>query len=177
MIGWLIIFCEIGFWVFVLAGLIVRYILKKKKLGTWLLICTPIVDIILLIATVLDLKNGAIATTVHGLSAIYIGVSVAFGHQMIKWADAHFAYKYGNGEKPIKKKKFGREHARQERIGWFRHAVSWLIGGALLAVMIFSINNPSQTQALLNTLKLWTLILVIDFIISFSYTLYPKKER
>ncbi|MDP1422131.1 hypothetical protein Q8G35_28205, partial [Peribacillus simplex] len=43
----------------------------------------------------------------------------------IKWADAHFAYKYGNGEKPIKKKKFGREHARQERIGWFRHFVSW----------------------------------------------------
>jgi hypothetical protein len=96
---------------------------------------------------------------------------------MIKWADAHFAYKYGNGEKPIKKKKFGREHARQERIGWFRHFVSWLIGGALLVVMIFSINNPSQTQALFNTLKLWTLILVIDFIISFSYTLFPKKER
>lgn len=177
MIGWLIIFCEIGFWVFVLAGLLVRYILKKKKLGTLLLICTPIVDIILLIATVLDLKNGEIATTVHGLSAIYIGVSVVFGHQMIKWADAHFAYKYGNGEKPIKKKRFGREHARQERIGWFRLFVSWLIGGAVLAVMIFSINNSSQTQALLNTLKLWTLILVIDFIISFSYTLFPKKER
>jgi hypothetical protein len=177
LIGWLIIYCEIGFWVFVLAGLLVRYILKKKKLGTLLLICTPFVDIILLIATVLDLKNGANATTVHGLSAIYIGVSVAFGHQMIKWADAHFAYKYGNGEKTIKKKKFGREHARQERIGWFRHFVSWLIGGALLVVMIFSINNPSQTQALFNTLKLWTLILVIDFIISFSYTLFPKKER
>jgi hypothetical protein len=70
LIGWLIIFCEIGFWVFVLAGLLVRYILKKKKLGTLLLICTPFVDIILLIATVLDLKNGANATTVHGLSAI-----------------------------------------------------------------------------------------------------------
>ncbi|MEH7503750.1 2TM domain-containing protein [Neobacillus drentensis] len=175
MIGWLIIACEIGFWVFVLAGLLARYIFKKKKIGTLLLICTPIVDIILLIATVNNLKNGAVATTVHGISAIYIGVSVVFGHRMIKWADENFAYRFANGEKPIKKKKYGREHAKQERSGWYRHFVSWLIGGSILAVIILFINNPSQTKALLDTLELWSFILVIDFIVSFSYTLFPRK--
>lgn len=61
--------------------------IEKEKLGGFLLICSPIVNLILLIATVFDIKNGAVATAVHGLAAIYIGVSIAFGPQIIQWAD------------------------------------------------------------------------------------------
>jgi hypothetical protein len=50
-----------------------------------------------------------------------------------------------------------------------------VIGGAILAAIILFINNPSQTKALQHTLGVWSLILVIDFIISFSYTLFPRK--
>ncbi|PLR69148.1 hypothetical protein [Bacillus sp. UMB0893] len=177
MIGWLIIGCEIGFWVFVLAGLVARYILKKKKLGAFLLICTPVVDLVLLAATVLDLKNGATATMVHGIAAIYIGISIAFGHGMIKWADQHFAYRFANGEKPPKKIKYGTEHARREREGWFRHLLAWIIGASFLGAIILYINNGQQTEQLLKTLQLWTLVLGIDFLISFSYTLFPKKGQ
>ncbi len=177
MIGWLIIGCEIGFWVFVLAGLTARYVLKKKKLGAFLLICTPVVDLVLLAATVLDLKNGATATMVHGIAAIYIGISIAFGHGMIKWADQHFAYRIANGVKPPKKIKYGTEHARREREGWFRHFFAWLIGASFLGANILYINNGEQTEQLLNTLQLWTLVLGIDFLISFSYTLFPKKGQ
>ncbi|SES98868.1 hypothetical protein SAMN05216389_10470 [Oceanobacillus limi] len=177
MIGWLIIACEIGFWIFVLLGLVTRYIFKKKKLGGIFLICTPIVDIILLIATVVDLKNGAIASTVHGVAAIYIGVSIAFGHRMIKWADEQFSYRLANGVKPEKKKKYGKEYAKQERDGWFRHFLSWLVGGTILAGIILFIDNPDQTAALLRTLQLWSVVLVIDFVISFSYTIFPKKAH
>ena len=112
MIGYLIIVCEVLFWVFVLAGLVARYIFKKEKLGAFLLICTPLVDVLLLVVTFIDLKNGAVATTVHGIAAIYIGVSIAFGHQMIKWADERFAAKFVGGKKPVKRKKYGKEHAR-----------------------------------------------------------------
>lgn len=174
LIGWLIIACEIGFWIFVLAGLTARYVMNKKKLGTFLLICTPIVDLILLIVTVYDLKNGAVASIVHGIAAIYIGVSIAFGHQMIKWADVRFKYRFGNGEKPVKIK-YGKEHARKERKGWYRHLLSWLIGGVILMGIVVYINNPSQTEALLQTIQFWSLILIIDFIISFSYTFFPKR--
>lgn len=104
MLGWFIVACEIGFWVFVLAGLVARYIFHKQRLGALLFICTPVVDVLLLIATVIDLKNGSMATTVHGIAAIYIGVSVAFGHRMIKWADERFAYRFGNGPEPDKSK-------------------------------------------------------------------------
>lgn len=148
----------------------------NKKLGTFLLICTPFVDVILLVVTVIDLKNGTVATAVHGIAAIYIGVSVAFGYQMVKWADERFNYRFGNGEKPIKIK-YGKEHSRKKREGWFRHLVSWLIGGGILMSIIFFINNHSQTEALLRTMQFWSLILVIDFMISFSYTLFPKKQK
>ena len=176
LIGWLIIACEIGFWVFVLAGLATRYIWKKKKLSTFLLICTPIVDLILLIVTVFDLKNGTVATAIHGIAAIYIGISIAFGIQMIKWADERFKYRFGNGKKPVKIK-HGKAHAKKEREGWCRHLLSWLIGGGILMGIISYINNHTQTEALLRTMQFWSLILIIDLIRSFSYTLFPKNEK
>lgn len=177
MIGWLIIGCEIGFWIFVLAGLFARYILKKKKIGAFFLICTPIVDLILLIATVIDLKNGATATTVHGIAAIYIGVSVAYGHKMISWADRQFAYRFANGNKPSKKKKYGMELAKKEREGWYRHLLAWLIGGVLIGAIILYIDNAQQTEAIFHLLQLWSVVLVIDLVISFSYTIFPKKGK
>ncbi|WP_042142318.1 hypothetical protein [Paucisalibacillus sp. EB02] len=175
MIGWLIIACEIGFWVFVIAGLFSRYILKNKQLSNVLLICTPIVDIVLLIVTFIDLKNGAVASTIHGIAAIYIGVSIAFGHQMIAWADKQFSYYFAGGEKPVGGKKYGAEHAKLERVGWFRHFLAWVMGSLTLIGIIILIDNTDQTEALIGTLKLWSLILVVDFVISFSYTIFPRK--
>lgn len=174
--GWFIIACEIGFWVFVLAGLVSRYLFKRKRLSVILLVCTPIVDVLLLIATVIDLKNGAIATTMHGVTAIYIGVSVAFGHRMIKWADVRFAHYFASGPKPAKGKKYGKAFAKKERDAWYLYMVAWVVGVFLLGAIVLYINNPSQTEALYQTAKLWTLVLGIDFLISFSYTFFPKKD-
>lgn len=50
-----------------------------KGLGLFFLALTPVVDLVLLIATAVDLYNGATAGTVHGIAAIYLGVSIAFG--------------------------------------------------------------------------------------------------
>lgn len=176
MIGWLIVACEISFWVFVFAGLSARYVWKKQKWSVFLLICSPIVDVILLFVTVYDLKNGAVATTVHGVAAIYIGVSVAFGMQMIKWADAIFNYRFGNGNKPVKIT-HGIAHAKNRRQAWYRHLLAWSIGGGILIGIILYINNYSQTELLFNTFRFWSLIVLIDFVISISYTIFPKSEN
>lgn len=175
MIGIFILACEIGFWLFVLAGLIARYRFNKNQLSLILFLCTPMVDLLLLIFTLFDLKNGAVADTFHGLAAVYIGVSIAFGRQMIKWADQQYAYRFADGEKPVKRKKYGKELAKEERKGWYRHLLSWVIGGGLLALMIVYINNLEQSFALVRFLFGWTIVLIIDFLISFSYTVFPKK--
>ena len=83
MIGAFIIGCEILFWVFVLAGLSARYLLGLKRTGGILPLCTPVIDLLLIAVTIIDLRGGAEAGFMHGLAAVYIGVTIAFGHRMI----------------------------------------------------------------------------------------------
>jgi hypothetical protein len=171
---WTIIICEIGFWVVILAGLVSRYLLKKEKLGLFFLALTPLVDLILLIATGLDLYNGAIANIAHGLAAVYIGVSLAYGKGMIQWADKRFQYYYlKQGDKPIKK--YGLEFALQNIKGWGKHVFAYLVGIALLGTVVYFVNDASRTEALLTVIKVWSLVLGIDLLISISYFLWPRK--
>lgn len=175
MIAAMIIGCEIAFWVFVLAGLSARYLAGWNRTGALLLLATPVVDVLLMVFTVLDLKNGAEAEFMHGLSAIYIGVTVAFGHRMIKWADERFAYRFAGGEKPEPAPKRGKAHARREREGWYRHLLAWFVGAILLMIMVLLVNDPARTEALKLVPIWWAGIVAIDFLISFSYTLWPKR--
>lgn len=175
MLAALIIICEVGFWVLVLLGLIARYIFGKKKIGGLLLLLTPVVDLLLLVTTVIDLHNGVVATPFHGLAAIYIGVSLAFGHKMISWADERFSHRFANGPIPIKPPKHGREHALYERKSWYTHLLAWSIGSLLLYGMILFVSNSSKTDSLLQIIQGWGIILFIDFLYSFSFTLWPRK--
>ncbi|MTH53062.1 hypothetical protein GKZ89_06525 [Bacillus mangrovi] len=177
MIGWLIVACEIGFWIFVLAGLSARYVFRLKKTGAVLLLCTPIIDLILLTAAVLDLQSGKEADVTHGIAAIYIGATIAFGHKMIQWADVRFAHRYAGGPAPEKPAKLGKEHASRERRGWYRHFAAYVIGCALLLGMIVLTGDASRTEELINTIRLWSIILAADFLYSFSYTLWPRKGK
>ena len=106
-IAWTIIACEIGFWVVILLGLITRYIFKRERLGFFFLALTPVIDLILLIVTATDLYNGATATQIHAIAAIYLGISIAFGKSMIRWADEKFLYYIRKqGTKPVRKTGF-----------------------------------------------------------------------
>ncbi len=79
MIVAVVVAVEIAFWVLLAAGLTARYVLRLPRAGVALLIAVPFVDLVLLAATVIDLRGGATAGVAHGLAAVYIGVSVAFG--------------------------------------------------------------------------------------------------
>ncbi|MGR6546788.1 hypothetical protein [Paenibacillus tundrae] len=175
MIGYFIIGCEIAFWLFVAAGLSVRYLLGMKRTGIALLMATPIVDVLLLVATVMDLQRGATASTIHGIAAIYIGVSIVYGHRMIAWADRYFLYWFKGGDNPRGQKVYGREHANREIQGWFRHLAAWCIGCLFLYIMVLWIGDAERTEAFTGLIRIWGMILGIDFIISFSYTLWPRK--
>lgn len=172
-----IIACEVLFWVFVLAGLVCRYMLRLPRTGAALLICTPLIDLALLAAAVLHLRSGAEASLVHGLAAIYIGVSVAFGHSMIRWADVRFAQRFAGGPAPTKQPRWGKEHAKRERSGWYRHLAAWMIGCGVLYILIKLVGEPERTADLLQIIQWWSIVLGIDFLISFSYTLWPKEEK
>lgn len=172
----MIVACEIGFWVVVVLGLFTRYVLKKNKLGLFFLALTPVIDLILLIITDLDLYQGATSTIAHAIAAVYIGVSIGFGKSMIKWADERFRY-YVTKEGPKPIKLYGIEHSLHYLKGWGKHVLSYLIGAGLLVGGIFLINDSSRTEVLFGVLQTWTLVLGIDLIITISYFIWPRKKK
>jgi hypothetical protein len=142
-----------------------------------LLICTPLIDLLLAILTVIDLRNGATASFMHGLAAVYIGISIAFGHRMIKWADDRFAYRFAGGPAPKRPPKYGAAHARHERQMWYLHLLAWTIGSLILYGMILIVDDADRTMSLYGMIIRWGIVLLIDFIWSFSYTFWPRKEK
>jgi hypothetical protein len=177
VIGAPILAGEIAFWALVFAGLGARYLLRRPRLGLALLLMTPVVDLLLIAVTVIDLRAGATAGFFHGLAAVYVGVSVALGRRMVRWADERFVHRFAGGPPPERPPKYGPEHARREREGWYRHLLAWAVGSALMVGMVVLVGEPARTESLSARAALWALILAVDFVWSFSYTLWSREAR
>src|SRR3712207_9123476 len=108
----LIVATEIAFWVLLAAGLATRYLLRWKRTSTVLLASVPLVDLVLLVATTIDLAGGATARGAHGIADAYIGFSVAFGPRPIRWADQSFHHRFAGGPEPRASPRGGREATR-----------------------------------------------------------------
>jgi hypothetical protein len=175
-VAWMIGACEIAFWIVIVSGLFVRYVFKRNKLGLFLLALTPVIDLILIVITSIDLYRGATATQAHGIAAVYIGVSIAFGKSMIEWTDERFQY-YLTKKGPKPKKRFGMDYAKHYVKGWLRHVAAYAIGAVLLAGMIYLIQDPSRTEVLSGMLKTWSLVLGVDFLLAVSNFIWPKQEK
>jgi hypothetical protein len=85
--------------------------------------------------------------------------------------------RFAGGAAPQKPPRTGRAHAARERREWLRHLLAWATGTALLGLGILVVGDLDRTQALAGMAALWTLILAIDFVISFSYTLFPRPAK
>ncbi|NHC15071.1 hypothetical protein [Motilibacter deserti] len=110
-----IVACEVGFWVVLAAGLLLRYALRLRTAGAAVLAAVPLVDLALLAFTVADLRRGAEPEEAHGLAAVYLGVSVAFGHAMVRWADVRVAHRFAGGPAPVPRPASGTpERVRKE---------------------------------------------------------------
>ncbi|ADB35505.1 hypothetical protein Kfla_6508 [Kribbella flavida DSM 17836] len=159
--------CEIGFWVLLAAGLTTRYLFRLPKLGMALLVMVPLVDVVMLVASVIDIRTGGEPSFKHSLAAIFIGVSVGFGHRTLQWADGWAAHKFAGGPRPYKPRKGTREKARWERQGWYRHLTSYAVACAIMIGL--GLLSGEGYDALLGPAWTWTIVLVIDGFISFSY--------
>lgn len=149
MIVGFIIGGEIGFWVLLLGGLIARYVLRMRRTSVALLVATPFVDLVLLVATAIDLRGGAEPTSAHGLAAAYLGVSVAFGPTMVRWADARFAYHFADGPKPAKAPASGSwARAKYEWGQWFRMLAAAAIACVLLLIGVWYVGDDGNAEQL-----------------------------
>jgi hypothetical protein len=176
LVVWAIVACEVLFWVVILAGLTARYIFKRDRLCLIFLALTPLLDIILLIISGIDLAHGASATTAHALAAVYIAVSIAFGKSMIAWADERFRY-YVSKQGPAPVKRYGMDHAKHYFKGWLRHVLAFLLAAGILYGLIAWIDDPGRTEAFSSMVKIWSVVVGIDLIITCTYFIWPKKAK
>lgn len=174
----LIAACEVVFWIVLAAGLVARYLLRRRRLGAILLGCVPLVDAVLFVATVVDLRRGATATFAHGLAAAYLGFSVAFGHSTVRWADQRFAHRFVGGPPPWKPPKGGRARARYEWREWGKGVVGWSVACALLGAGILMVGDPARTRELFAWVGRLTTVMVIWFVaFPLWATIFPGRDR
>ncbi len=169
-----IVACEVGFWVLIGAGLLARYPLRRPRLGLVLLALTPVVDVVLLAATVLDLRHGATASVAHGLAAVYLGFSLAYGHAMIRWADVRFAHWFAGGPPPVKR--YGAAYARQCWTDVVRSASAAAVAAGLLLLLERLVDDAARTEALRGLYPVLGVVLAVELVWAVSYTLWPRRE-
>jgi len=169
--------CEVGFWVVLLCGLAARYLLRRPRFGAVLLACVPLVDLVLLVATVLHLRSGATADFTHGLAAAYIGFSLVFGHSLIRWADARFAHRFADGPPPPRSPKSGRARTHHEWREFGKATLAWAVACGLLLAGITLVGDPTRTAALGQWIEQLSFVLAIWALFPIWYTIWPGKPE
>ncbi|MGO1049598.1 hypothetical protein [Crossiella sp. CA198] len=167
-----IIACEFAFWAVLFAGLFVRYGLRMPRLSTVVLLLTPLVDLVLLAVASWDLLSGGTANLAHSLAAIYLGYSLAYGKRHIgkldRWFQARYARKRGAPAPVFPDAERELPRSQRERRAWFRLLRMYLVLATLMGGAILLTGDPARTQALHTPLIIWTLIVLVDGVISFA---------
>ncbi|MZF52636.1 hypothetical protein GTX53_02015 [Streptomyces sp. SID5594] len=175
MIALLVVACEVAFWVVLAAGLALRYVARKPKLGAAVLLCEPLLEVVLLVVTVIDLRNGAEPDWKHGLAAVYIGFTVGLGHHTIKKVDAWVAHRWFGGPPPVRPPKHGMARAAHE----WRTAARWILAAAvalgLLQAAVWYVGPGGAVSSLQGWQQKMLLVIGINVIIAGGYTLFPKQ--
>ncbi|RZU13183.1 hypothetical protein [Streptomyces sp. BK239] len=175
MVVWLVAACEIGFWVLLALGLGARYLLKWRRTSVVLLLCEPVLELVLLAATAVDLRNGAEPGWEHGLAALYIGYTVAYGHYTIRWLDGHAAHRLAGGPPPPKPPRYGRARARHEAKLWLRAVLGGAVALALLQLAVLYVGDSGDVSSL--RAFQWTTLRIVGVygLIALSYTVWPRR--
>ncbi|MGY1849470.1 hypothetical protein [Blastococcus sp. SYSU DS1021] len=174
----LIVACEVGFWCLLGAGLMVRYLLRLRRTSAVLLAGAPVLDLVLLIASFLDLRSGSTAGAAHGLAAVYIGFSVAFGPLTLRWADQRFAHRFAGGPPPVRPPEYGQARARHEWKLWARALAGWAVACSLLGLAVLAADDAARTAHLagwINGLTAGVIIWALAW--PLPYTFWPKTHR
>ncbi|MFF7733195.1 MULTISPECIES: hypothetical protein [unclassified Streptomyces] len=175
MIVALIAACEIGFWVLLAAGLGARYLLRMPRLGLGLLLCEPLLEVVLLVATAVDLRSGAEPNWTHGLAALYIGYTVGHGHRTVKWLDGHAAHRLGGAPKPVGPPRYGMARARHEGQVWLGTVTGAVVATVLLQLAIWYVDDPSRVTSLESWRYVAWRAAGIHGLVALTYWIWPRK--
>ncbi|MFD3449975.1 hypothetical protein ACFDTO_35970 [Microbacteriaceae bacterium 4G12] len=202
---WLfLIIAEVVFWVSVLTFLLLRYWFGLKKLSIAFFVLFIVNDLWIATMGFFDyLKTGKFSNY-QIVIVIFIMYALTYGKSDFRRLDAFIQRKVAAWKgQPVPeiesiKKLYGKEYARHERKQFFKHLLMYVMAHIIFVVMFGlsdQINSfsdlenglshwfekkqaifPSNNTTVNDISRVWTLVLVIDAVISLSYTFFPKRE-
>jgi hypothetical protein len=143
-----IVGCEVGLWVLLGLGMVLRYLLRLRRTSTAVLAGIPLLDVVLVIATAIDLHRGADVGLVHVLAGFYLGSSLAFGPAIVRWADVRFAHRFAGGPAPRRVPKHGPERVAHLMREWYRVLGTVAIASVVLVALILFFAAPEDQAGL-----------------------------
>lgn len=192
---------------FLLAFLIARYAFTKQNLSRWFLILFILFMFLeVVLAVLIYIQTGEISTF-QIVIAIFILYACTFGISDFKKLDRWIKKKIGDWrginlltDDDIRKMELAKDPtfiARKNRRWWYFHTVIFVVGHYLFwlydgnhnhDLMFYledlswweeasNMNGPFQSELISSISKIWTIIFGFDTIISWSYTLFPSKEK
>jgi hypothetical protein len=169
-----IVACEVGFWVAVLGGLTLRAS-GLPRLGAAVLLLAPVLDLVLLVVTAVDLRAGGAATWEHGLAALYVGFSLTYGHRMMRWADRHLArLRTGTALPPGPT---GWAYTRKCWADVLRTLLATVVSAAVLAALVV-LGGPGTpaVEPLVGWFPVLGVVLAVELLWALGYTVWPKRQ-
>lgn len=202
----LFIAVEVVFWLSIALFIILRYLLGWKKISIWILplfIASIIADLFL---GWIDYKQTGEFSIFQLIVLIFVVYAITSGYTDFRrldvWIQQKIAKWKGLPEPDVSWKlppKYGKEHAKYERRGWYLHVLTFVLF-LIIFYLLTGTNDAFQWDDLtrgqfysdwwknkregifgdpiLNQItQVWFLIIIIDGIISFSYTFSPNKGK
>ncbi len=175
---------EVIFLVFVSLALLFRYWFRLKKASLAAFIIVILNELAVLVIGVLDYIEVGTFSQFQMIIVIFIIYALIFGKSDFKkldrWIQKKVARMKGEpipdfGEEPARQL-YGKEHAREERKGFYKHLLLFVVVHICFAIL-FAFVKLDDNNLLAGISNIWTKVLIIDFIWSFSYTIWPKKEK
>lgn len=172
----MIIASDVLFWVLLAAGLYARYAAGLRRLGAVLLLCVPLVDVVLLAATVISVRRGDEPGVWHGLSAAYLGLTVVYGHRAVRWADARFARRYGGAPPAERPTLYGRAAVLDAWRNWLTFLLAFAISAALILGLVALAGGTERGAPFLVWLNPLGKIALYSLVAPLLTTLWPGTD-
>lgn len=200
-----IIAAEIVSWLSLLLFLVVRYAFRKFKVSLWFLALFVLLTLFEGWLAWLDYQRTGEMATVQVVIILVLLYACTFGigdfRKMDRWVKSKVGKWRGEDlltekdKEIMEKQRDPRYQARSNRRWWYVHVLLFAAGhlafwmyspypGMTLLEMIssgswfaegFGETRPFGNETLNGISALWTVIFVIDTIVSLSYTLFPSK--
>lgn len=192
----LLITAEVIFWTSLISFLVIRYWFRLSKISLFFIPVIIINELFLAFIAYIDFQNTGKFSSFQTLILVIVIYSLTYGKKDFRLLDLFIQRQVAQWrgetlpeELPKEVPLYGWEHAKNELKAWLTH-LFFYIGFLLIIAILFeftfehlsSIPQAFEKGTLLKNeiangfLLLWTLIFVIDTVITFSYVLFPKKK-